>query len=64
MDTQKIVEYFKGIKAEWGKVTWPDKKQVVTSTIMVAVIVFAFTIYTYALDIIYEWILRIFGLVK
>ena len=60
----KFVEYFKGVKSEWGKVTWPDKKQVVTSTIMVAVIVFAFTIYTYALDIIYEWILRIFGLVK
>ena len=60
----KFVEYFKGVKSEWGKVTWPDRKQVISLTIMVIVIVFAFTIYTYALDIIYEWILKIFGLVK
>ena len=60
----KFVEYFKGVKSEWGKVTWPDRKQVISLTMIVIVIVFAFTIYTYALDIIYEWILKLIGLVK
>ena len=58
MDTQKIVEYFKGIKSEWGKITWPDRKQVVTQTIIVLVIVVLFTIYTYGLDLLLQGITK------
>ena len=53
---EKIVTYFKGVKAEWGKITWPEKKQVITMTITVLVIVIAFTIYTYGLDLLFEFI--------
>ncbi|MBQ4078950.1 preprotein translocase subunit SecE [bacterium] len=58
MDTQKIVEYFKGIKSEWGKITWPDRKQVVAQTIIVLVIVVLFTIYTYGLDLLLQGITK------
>ena len=58
MDTQKIVEYFKGIKSEWGKITWPERKQVIAQTIIVLVIVTVFTVYTYGLDLLLQ------GLVK
>ncbi len=58
MDTQKIVEYFKGIKAEWGKITWPERKQVVAQTIIVLVIVIAFTVYTYGLDLLLQGIIK------
>ena len=58
MDTQKIVEYFKGIKAEWGKITWPERKQVVAQTIIVLVIVIAFTIYTYGLDLLLQGVIK------
>ena len=58
MDTQKIVEYFKGIKAEWGKITWPERKQVIAQTIIVLVIVIAFTIYTYGLDLLLQGIIK------
>ncbi len=53
---EKIVTYFKGVKAEWGKITWPEKKQVITMTITVLVIVIAFTIYTYGLDLLFKFI--------
>ena len=58
MDTQKIVEYFKGIKSEWGKITWPERKQVISQTIIVLVIVIAFTIYTYGLDLLLQGIIK------
>ena len=38
-----LLNYFKGVRAEWGKVTWPGKQQVVAETIYVIVIVFVFT---------------------
>ncbi len=51
---EKFVTYFKGVKSEWGKISWPEKKQVVTQTIIVLVIVSAFTIYTFVLDILFR----------
>ena len=57
MDNNKITEYFKGVKAEWGKITWPEKKQVITQTVIVIVIVIAFTIFTFSADVIFKGIL-------
>ncbi len=61
---EKIITYFKGIKTEWGKITWPERKQVIAQTITVLVIVIAFTIYTYGLDILFKGLLRVAGLIK
>ncbi len=55
---EKFVTYFKGVKSEWGKITWPERKQVVVQTVIVLVIVIAFTIYTYGLDILFESIIK------
>ncbi len=60
---EKLVTYFKGVKSEWGKITWPERKQVIAQTIIVLVIVIAFTIYTYGLDILFKGILKAFRLV-
>ena len=57
MENNKIKEYFKGVKAEWGKITWPDRKQVIAQTVIVIVIVIAFTIFTFSADIIFKGIL-------
>ncbi len=59
----KFITYFKGVKSEWGKITWPERKQVVTQTIVVLLIVIAFTIYTYGLDLLFKGILKGFKLV-
>ena len=56
-----VQTYFRGVKAEWGKVSWPERKQVVTETIFVIVIIFVFTVAIYLMDIIFK---GLFGLVK
>lgn len=56
-----IQSYFRGVRTEWGKINWPEKRQVVTETVFVVVIVFVFTIAVYLMDIIFK---NIFGLLK
>jgi len=56
-----VQSYLRGVRSEWGKISWPEKRQVVTETIFVIVIVFVFTVSVYLLDIIFK---GIFGLLK
>lgn len=52
-----IMTYFKGVRAEWGKITWPERAQVFGETLFVIVIVTVFTIAVYAMDKLFQWIL-------
>lgn len=56
-----IQSYFRGVRTEWGKINWQEKRQVVTETVFVIVIVFVFTLAVYLMDIIFK---SIFGLIK
>lgn len=56
-----VQTYFRGVRTEWGKISWPEKKQVVTETVFVIVIVFVFTVAIYLMDIIFKGLL---GLIK
>ena len=56
-----IKTYFRGVRAEWGKISWPEKRQVVAETFFVIAIVFVFTVAVYLMDIIFKGIL---GLIK
>lgn len=58
MDNE-ITAYFKGIKTEWGKITWPDRKQVIVQTVVVILVVAAFTIITFGLDIIFKGMIQL-----
>ena len=58
---ESIKKYFKGVRTEWGKVSWPEKKQVVFETLSVIVIVFVFTVAIYLMDLLYKGLL---GLIK
>ena len=66
MDTtdNKVIAYLKGVKSEWGKITWPERKQVMVQTLIVLAVVIAFTIYTYGLDILFKGILKACGLLR
>ena len=55
-----ITTYFKGVKTEWGKITWPEKHQVVVETFFVVAIVFVFTVFIYVVDIIFNALLSKF----
>lgn len=52
-----IKTYFKGVRTEWGKISWPERRQVVFETFAVIVIVFAFTVSIYLMDLLFKWIL-------
>ena len=58
---QAVVTYFKGVKTEWSKVSWPTRQQVVVETIIVLVVVAFFTAVVYLMDIIFKGLL---GLIK
>ena len=52
-----LVTYFKGVKSEWGKVTWTEKNQIVVETLIVVFVVAAFTVEVYIMDIIFKGLL-------
>ena len=54
-----IITYFRGVKTEWGKITWPEKQQVVVETFFVVSIVFVFTVFIYVVDKIFEAVLAL-----
>lgn len=54
-----LLNYFKGVKAEWGKITWPPKQQVIAETIYVIIIVFVFTMLVLLLDLAFKGIFSV-----
>ena len=58
---QSIATYFKGVKSEWGKITWPERQQVVVETMFVLAIVIAFTLFVYIIDKIFIFGLGLIG---
>ncbi len=57
-----IITYFRGVRTEWGKITWPEKHQVITETFFVVAIVFVFTVFIYFADVIFESLFKaLFG---
>ena len=57
---QSVISYFRGVRTEWGKITWPEKNQVVVETCFVVAIVFVFTVFIYVVDIIFNAMLAKF----
>ena len=60
---QALTTYFKSVKLEWGKITWPGKQDVIRETVLVIVITAVFTIGVLAVDKIFEMIFKGLGLI-
>ncbi|MBQ2984699.1 MAG: preprotein translocase subunit SecE [Candidatus Gastranaerophilales bacterium] len=58
---EDMVTYFKGVKTEWSKVSWPTKKQIIAECGIVLLVVTFFTLVVYFMDIIFKALL---GLIK
>ncbi|MBQ7125475.1 preprotein translocase subunit SecE [bacterium] len=52
-----IATYLRGVRTEWGKITWPEKHQVIVETFFVVAIVFVFTVFIYFVDIVFNVLL-------
>ena len=57
---QSLITYFRGVRTEWGKITWPEKNQVIVETFFVVAIVILFTIFIYVVDILFNALLAKF----
>ena len=55
-----IVKYFKGVKSEFKKVTWPSFKQIVNNTSTVIISVVLVGLFIFVLDTIFGAILNLF----
>ena len=55
--TNSVKTYFRGVRSEWGKISWPERRQVVSETVFVIAIVFVFTVAVYLMDIIFKGVL-------
>ena len=54
---ENLKVYLKGVKTEWGKITWPNRQQVIVETLYVIVVTAIFTTMIFCLDKIFEWAL-------
>ncbi len=61
MNFESIKNYFTGVKAEWGKVSWPTRQQVLMETGVVIAVVIFFTLVVFLIDKLYIFLL---GLIK
>lgn len=53
-----IAKYFKGVKSEFKKVTWPSFKQIVNNTTTVIVSVIVVGLFIFVLDYAFSNILK------
>ena len=58
----ELMAYFKSVRLEWGKITWPGKQQVIVETIYVVVITAVFTIGVLAVDTLFNLLFKALGL--
>ena len=48
---KKIIQFLKEVKFELKKVTWPNRKEVINSTIVVIIATAIITIFLYLVDV-------------
>ncbi|AJE02520.1 preprotein translocase subunit SecE [Geobacter pickeringii] len=54
----KVKEFLAEVKAELGKVTWPSRKETISTTWVVVAIVFLISIYLGACDVVLAKVMR------
>lgn len=58
---QKFIDFLKEARAELGKVTWPTRKELSESTVLVIVSVIMITIFIGAIDFVFNKMLQWFA---
>ena len=49
---ESLVTYLKGVQTEWHKVTWPNRQQIVSETVIVVTITTGATLAILAIDLV------------
>jgi preprotein translocase subunit SecE len=58
---QRLIEFLKEARAELGKVSWPTRKELSESTVLVIVSVILVTIFIGAVDFVFNKLLQWFA---
>ncbi|MGH1364352.1 MAG: preprotein translocase subunit SecE [Calditrichia bacterium] len=56
---EKVKNFLEDVRVEVKKVSWPTHEQLVNSTFVVAVVSALFTIFTFAADGFFTWIINL-----
>lgn len=59
--SDQLKSYFKGVKSEWKKITWPDRQQITSETLVVIVFTIFVTLLIFLIDMFWKFL---FGLVS
>ncbi|MBI1326255.1 MAG: preprotein translocase subunit SecE [Alphaproteobacteria bacterium] len=51
------IEFFKQVKGEAGKITWPTRKETMATTFAVFIMVLIVTIFLYVADQLFGWLI-------
>ena len=57
---KRIEGFFREVRAELKKVTWPDKKMLRTTTVVVVIFIFIMALYIGIIDLIFSKIITVF----
>lgn len=57
---EKVKEFLLGVRAEMEKVTWPERAQVRSATILIVILVFIMATIIGALDLVITQVLGLF----
>ncbi len=55
---KKIATFFRDVRAEMQKVSWPTWDELLNSTLIVAAVSLMFTIYIFGVEYILAWTMR------
>ena len=54
---ESLKTYFKGVRSEWHKITWPDRQQIMYETVIVIAVTAFITILITIIDAIFNYVL-------
>jgi preprotein translocase subunit SecE len=55
--TKRLSNFFKDVRAELKKVTWPSRQEVYSTTIVVIAATIFFGFYLFLMDVVFSWVL-------
>lgn len=56
---RKIVKFFKDVRTEMKKVTWPSRETLITYTEIVLIVVALFTVFIFLIDSVFSYLLKL-----
>ena len=55
---KRTTQFLKDVRAEMKKVTWPSRREVYSTTIVVIIATIFFGFFLYAIDILFSWVIK------